>query len=594
MRSILIVMTSLLMLQCTSTRQPGEANISEQELYDHIAFLASDELEGRKPGTPQGKQAADYIADHYKQLGLTPLGDAGFQYFDVITSVKLGPENNFSSAGIQAVIGENYTPTVFSMNTRLDAGLVFAGYGFEIENDSMQWNDYADLDVQGKWVMILRGNPENEASHSKYDQYSGLRHKLLIARDHGAAGAIFVSGNKFDAKDELMGLRIDRNFSLAALPVLHVKRDLANQLLAKTGITIEQLETELDGKLVPHSRAIEIQLNVTTEILQQEVTTQNVVAMLPGSDPVLKDEFIVIGAHYDHLGWGGTGSGSRRPDTTAVHNGADDNASGVAAILEIAEKLALSKTTPRRSILFMAFGAEEMGLLGSKYFTTNALIDLKQIKQMFNLDMVGRLDPQAPTLTVGGTGTAQGIESFLMKQAEGRDFKLSITPDGYGPSDHATFYLEDIPVLFFFTGITEEYHTPADDLETINFSGEKLIADFAYDLIRSIAAMDQTFEYLEAGPKGPPKGGKRGKVKMGIIPDFAAADANGFLLGGVVPGGPAAFAGMEKGDIMISIEGRSVRNVYDYMGRMAEVKLGQRITVEVLRGEQKLILIVQL
>jgi S1-C subfamily serine protease len=169
-----------------------------------------------------------------------------------------------------------------------------------------------------------------------------------------------------------------------------------------------------------------------------------------------------------------------------------------------------------------------------------------------------------------------------------------MTPDGYGPSDHATFYIEDIPVLFFFTGITEEYHTPADDLETINFEGEKVIADFAYDLIRDIASRDNAFEYLEAGPKGPPKGGKRGKVKMGIIPDFAAANANGFLLGGIVPGGPAAFAGMQKGDVMISLEGRSVKNVYDYMGRMAEVKLGQRITVEVMRGDEKLILIVQL
>ena len=339
---------------------------------------------------------------------------------------------------------------------------------------------------------------------------------------------------------------------------------------------------------------MDIVLSATTEIIQQEVTTQNVIALLPGTDEALNDEYIVVGAHYDHLGWGGKGSGSRRPDTTAIHNGADDNASGVAAVLEIAEKLALGKLAPKRSVLFMAFGAEEMGLLGSKFFTKNPLIDKSHIKQMFNLDMVGRLNPSKPSLTVGGTGTGLGMEAFLLDHAIDRDFQLSTTPDGYGPSDHAAFYVEDVPVLFFFTGITEEYHTPQDDLETINISGEKAIADYAYDLIADLGSRKETFTFQEAGPKGPPKGGKRGKVKMGIIPDFAAAKTTGFLLGGVVPGGPAAIAGMESGDVMIALEGLSVMNVYDYMSRMAEVKPGDRVTVEVMRGDEKLILIVQL
>jgi len=186
------------------------------------------------------------------------------------------------------------------------------------------------------------------------------------------------------------------------------------------------------------------------------------------------------------------------------------------------------------------------------------------------------------------------MEAFLLDHAIDRDFQLSTTPDGYGPSDHAAFYVEDVPVLFFFTGITEEYHTPQDDLETINISGEKAIADYAYDLIADLGSRKETFTFQEAGPKGPPKGGKRGKVKMGIIPDFAAAKTTGFLLGGVVPGGPAAIAGMESGDVMIALEGLSVMNVYDYMSRMAEVKPGDRVTVEVMRGDEKLILIVQL
>jgi len=594
MKHLIILLMSLLLSQCSLPMLSNQATISEQELYDHIAYLASDELAGRKPGTSEGKLAATYISNHFKQLGLTPMGEDGFQHFDVITSVKLGENNSFTSGDINAAAGEDYIPAVFSMNTTLDASIAFAGYGFQFENDSMQWNDYAELDVNDKWVLLLRGNPENEAARSKYDNFSALRHKLLIARDNGAAGVIFISGEKFDPKDELMEMRIDRNFSMAALPVLHIKRDLANKIIAGYGKDIVGLENLIDANLTPQSFALDTRLNISTEVLQQEVTTQNVIALLPGSDPTLKNEYILIGGHYDHLGWGGTGSGSRQPDTIAVHNGADDNASGVAAVLEIAERLALGSTVPKRSVIFMAFGAEEMGLLGSKYFTSNALIELTQIKQMFNLDMVGRLNPRSKALTVGGTGTAKGIEDFLTETAEGHDFNLSMTPDGYGPSDHASFYLENIPVLFFFTGITEEYHTPADDIETINFAGEKMIADYAFELIQHISSMDETFPYQDAGPKGPPKGGKRGKIKMGIIPDFAAANANGFLLGGVVPGGPAAFAGMKKGDIMISLEGRAVKNVYDYMGRMAEVKLGQRITVEVLRGDEKVILIVQL
>ena len=594
MKLILISITSLMLLHCAIPMQNEQASITEKEIHDHISYLASDELEGRKPGTPTGDQAADYIANHFNQLGLTLLGDNGKQYFEVVTSVTLGPNNSLKASGIEGIAGENYTPTAFSSSVSLEAAVSFVGYGFMIDGDTLSWDDYDAVNVKGRWVIILRGTPENEARSSKFDKYSSLRHKLLVARDHGAAGVIFVSGNKFEAEDELIDLRIERNLSQATLPVLHIKRDLADQILAGSSTTISDLETKLDKDLKPASMDLDMILSVTTEIIQQEVTTKNVIALLPGSDSMLKDEYIVIGAHYDHLGWGGKGSGSRRPDTTAIHNGADDNASGVAAILEIAERLALGKKAPKRSILFMAFGAEEMGLLGSKFFTKNPLVEKSQIKQMFNLDMVGRLNPTKPSLTVGGTGTGIGMEEYLRKHAIDRAFQLSTTPDGYGPSDHAAFYVEDVPVLFFFTGITEEYHTPQDDVETINIAGEKAIADYAYDLIADLGSREDTFTFQEAGPKGPPKGGKRGKVKMGIIPDFAAANTNGFLIGGVVPGGPAAVAGMESGDVMVALEGLSVMNVYDYMSRMAEVKPGQRVTVEVMRGDEKLILIVEL
>ncbi|MCF7823796.1 MAG: M20/M25/M40 family metallo-hydrolase [Candidatus Marinimicrobia bacterium] len=594
MRFITLIISSLLIIQCSSSMRSKDAAITANELNEHLSFLASDKMEGRKPGSSQSQIAAQYIADHFRQLGLDLLGEDGFQNFDIVTSVSLGKGNHFISGAISGTPGQDYTPTAFSASTSLDGEVVFAGYGFQIENDSIQWNDYGDVDVKGKWVMILRGTPESEGAGDRYAAHSTLRHKVLMARDNGASGVIFISGEKFDKDDDLMSLHMERNFSLDALPIIHVKRSLADQLLQTTGKTISDLELQFEKQPAASSFSAGVTLSVATEIIQHTASAQNVIGMLKGSDPVLAHEFIVVGAHYDHLGWGGPGSGSRKPDTKAIHNGADDNASGVSAVLEIAERFSLEKSRPKRSIVFVAFAAEEMGLLGSKFFTSSPLIEIKNVKQMFNLDMVGRLDPQSKALTVGGTGTAKGMEEFLSSMKEESGLILSMTPDGYGPSDHASFYVENIPVLFFFTGITEEYHTPDDDVETINFEGEKLIADFAYDLIREIASMDQTMAFQEAGPKGPPQGGKSGKVKMGIIPDFAAANSQGFLLGGVVPGGPAAFAGMQKGDVMISMEGRSIKNVYDYMGRMSEVKLGQRITVEVLRGDQKLILIVQL
>lgn len=590
MKYIFTLCATLMLVQCALSPQPEQAEISEQEIYDHIAYLASDELEGRKPGTPTGDQAADYISDQFKQLGFDMLGEDGKQYFQVVTSVSLGAKNEFSAANLTAVVGKDYTPTAFSASTSLTAPVCFAGYGFFIDSDTMSWDDYADIDAKDKWVMLFRGSPEND---DKYGMHRSLRHKLMVARDHGAKGVIYVSPPNFDEEDELINLNIERNLSQVTMPVIHIKRDIANQLLTSTGMTVIDLETEMTRQLKPSSMALEVELAVTTELIEHEVTTQNVVALLPGSDPALKNEYLVVGAHYDHLGWGGKGSGSRRPDTTAIHNGADDNASGVAAVLEIAEKLAYSSKPPKRSILFMAFGAEEMGLLGSKFFTSNPLIDKTQIKQMFNLDMVGRLNPDNPTLTVGGTGTGEGMENFLHENASDRYFKLSTTPDGYGPSDHASFYIEDIPVLFFFTGITKEYHTPEDDVETINIIGEKAIADYAYDLINNIASREKTFTFQEAGPKEPNRGGKRGKIKMGIVPDFAAADANGFLIGGVIPGGPAASAGLEPGDVMISMEGESIMNIYDYMSRMGKVKSGQSVSVEVMRGEEILTLIVQ-
>nr|MCS5641090.1 M20/M25/M40 family metallo-hydrolase [Candidatus Neomarinimicrobiota bacterium] len=436
-------------------------------------------------------------------------------------------------------------------------------------------------------------DPEDNP-HGIFSEHNSLRKKTLVARDHGAAGILFLSGPEFDETDELIPLVYDQSQSGSAIHAIHIKRSVANRIIKESGYTISQLEQRLISDRKPVSFIVQEEITASTDLVKQTVTTQNIAGILYGSDPRLKGEMIVIGAHYDHLGFGGAHSGSRRPDTLAIHNGADDNASGVAAILEIIEKLKAEQTKLKRSILFLSFGAEEMGLLGSKYFVNNPLVDLEKIKLMFNLDMVGRLDSTTKAITVGGTGTAVGLSDLVQRFAEGEDLNVKLSSEGYGPSDHTSFYVENIPVLFFFTGVHEDYHTPEDDVEKINLSGEILVAEFVHDLIIEAANVPESLVYQEAGPKEQPSGRRRFKVTLGIMPDYSSEEGEGLRVDGVINNKPAKRAGMEKGDVIVAMDGKPVKNIYDYMYRLEECKPGQRINVDVLRNGKKITLVVDL
>ena len=291
---------------------------------------------------------------------------------------------------------------------------------------------------------------------------------------------------------------------------------------------------------------------------------------------------------------GGPGSGSRMPDTIAIHNGADDNATGVAAVIELAEKLNSEKTKLRRSVIFMAFGAEEMGLLGSQFFTNEPLVDMGDIVAMINFDMIGRLDSAKRTLMIAGTGTAEQMENILLDYEKSSSLKFSHSPEGYGASDHASFYGSGVPVLMFFTGAHQDYHTPYDDVDLLNYAGEKDVIDFAYSIIMDIVNRDNKLTYKEAGP--PKKKTRTGglKVKFGIMPDFTSTENDGLGVGGVTAGGPASIAGMKKGDKIVAIEGMPVTNIYDYMARLKKLKPGQRISVDIIRNGKKQILMILL
>ena len=569
------------------------AEITISELRQHITFLASDSLKGRKPGTDGGRIAAEYIAKEISITGLSPIEKNSFQYFDVVTSISAGENNTFRFKDFEGEAEKDFTPLSFSESGDITAPVIFAGYGFDIKTDSVSWNDYSGLDVTGKWVMVLRGDPEDNP-HGIFSEHSSLRKKTLVARDHGAAGILFLSGPVFDETDELIPLVYDQSQSGSAIYAIHIKRSVANRIIKESGYTISQLEQRLISDRKPVSFIVQEEITASTDLVKQTVTTQNVAGILYGSDPRLKEEIIVIGAHYDHLGFGGAHSGSRRPDTLVIHNGADDNASGVAAILEIIEKLKAEQTKLKRSILFLSFGAEEMGLLGSKYFVINPLVDLEKIKLMFNLDMVGRLDSTTKAITVGGTGTAVGLSDLVQRFSEGEDLNVKLSSEGYGPSDHTSFYVENIPVLFFFTGVHEDYHTPEDDVEKINLSGEKLVAEFVHDLIIEAANVPESLVYQEAGPKEQPSGRRRFKVTLGIMPDYASEGGEGLRVDGVINNKPAKRAGIEKGDVIVAMDGKPVKNIYDYMYRLEECKPGQRINVDVLRNGKKITLVVDL
>lgn len=592
MKKYIILAAIALMLNLNLVAQ-NEAEITTTELNEHIKYLASDDLAGRLSGTPEGLLAAKYIRDQIKSFS-TLLGENGFQYFEVVTDVKLGENNRLSFNGFNAELDVDFAPYSFSKNTTSDAEVVFAGYGLEINTDELKWNDYQNIDVKGKWVMVLRGDPENEKEDSKFLLFADDRDKVLTARDKGAVGVLFVSGNKFDAQDKLVTLYFDKTSSDAGLPVLNIKRIVADQLLKSKETSIETLESRIDSLLKPESYEIGIAVKATTEIIQQKVKTQNVVSLIEGSHPVLKNEYVVIGAHYDHLGLGGQGSGSRTPDVSAPHNGADDNASGVAGIIEIGEKLASMKDQLKRSVVLIAFDTEEMGLLGSTYFTRHSPVDLKSVKAMFNFDMIGRLDAENLKMIVNGTGTSVEAESLLDKYKEQFNLKVAYSPEGYGPSDHAAFYGEDIPVFFFTTGAHGDYHTPEDDTELINFEGAKLVSDYAFEVINDVINRDESLSFQIAGPKKQARYGRALKVTLGIMPDFTSTEENGLGVGAVTPDRPAHKAGMLKNDRIVAIDGKAVKNIYDYMNRLKKLEAGQIISVDVIRGEEKIVLLVQL
>lgn len=582
--------TFLVFLFSFAAFSQSTVKISPADLKKDVTFLASDSLKGRKPGTPEADVAAQYILDNFLKAGLTPLADNGFQFFYVVTGVEMGENNHLSFNGSAFELNKDFIPLAFSSSKAVDAPVVFTGFGFDLHQDTLQWNDYEDMDVEGKWVMLFRADPEPDNSESVFIPFSDIRSKILTAKDNGAAGVLLITPRSLEKEDRLMPLVVENNEVTTGIPVINITRNLTDKLLLSSGYTADSLEALIIGKKKPFSFAVQGLLDAQTDVHQEKQQTANVMGLLKGSDPVLRDQYLVVGAHFDHLGMGGPNSGSRMPDTIAIHNGADDNASGTAMVMELAKALAATGA-PARSIIFVAFSAEEIGLLGSKFFVDNSLVPLKSIIAMFNFDMVGRFDKEKNEISVSGTGTSAEADSILHACEKDLPFRVIHSTDGYGPSDHASFYAANIPVFYFNTGVHMDYHTPFDDTDKLDFDSEAAIGVFAATIIEAVAGAPKPLTFRESGSKvAAGRTGRKLKVTLGIMPDFAGAEKIGLRVDGVTSGKPADLGGMQKGDIITSINGMKVENIYEYMARLSKLKHGQTITVEVIRPEKTVIL----
>lgn len=556
--------------------------ITKEEIYEHIKYLASDELEGRFTGTEQCRIAAEYIAKEFEKAGLLPVFNGSyFQEFPFISEIKTG-ENSFEIISKEKSfleIQKDYTPLPFSDNLSIEGKLVFAGYG--ISSKENNYDDYDGIDIKDKVVLVFRGHPDVNTAHSPFEQLASLRFKATVARDKGAAGIIFV--NTADKKDEdkLIKLEYDGAAKIKGVSILQIKRDVLQKLLYDKNLDIDILEKQISENKKPNSFELDKSARIKTEVIEVESISWNVGAMLKGNDPKLSDEYLVIGAHFDHLGWGK--QNSLYQGEPMIHNGADDNASGTTGLLELAEKFGSEKNNLKRSVVFFAFSGEELGLLGSNYLVNNFPLPIEKVVSMINMDMIGRLKDSS--LIVYGTGTSSNWKK-LLNDKNSFGFKLTFNDEGFGPSDHSSFYGKKIPVLFFFTGTHSDYHKPSDDYDKINSEGQEKVLKYIYFVATDIINADIKPDYLAVERKDSGRI-TTSKVWVGTIPDFAG-DVDGYKLGGVTEGSPAALAGLQAGDIITKFGDKKISNIYDFTYAIGNYKPGDKVKVVVKRAEKEL------
>ncbi|MBL8005975.1 MAG: M20/M25/M40 family metallo-hydrolase [Ignavibacteria bacterium] len=592
--TIVTVLSAFSFSEITSNNP--DYNITKEEVYNHIKYLSSDQLTGRFPGTAGDSLTQSYIINEFKKYKLKPAGVNGYlQPFEMVTEMKLKGTNEFRlvSGGTEksVAIEKEFMPLGFSGSGKAEGELLFVGYG--ISAPEQNYDDYKDkngneIDIEGKILVMMRYSPgQNDPHNNPFEKYEPSRYKTLIPREGKATAIIIISGPQ-SGDDALIGLKYDNVLQNAGLPVINCKRDIIEKVFSENGYDLNQIQKDIDESKIPNSFFLNnVKAVIETDVEPVNALTDNVIGFLPGKDPVLKNEVIVIGAHKDHLGYGAYGSLYNGKDKQ-IHNGADDNASGTAGVLELAQKFSSEKNRLKRSILFICFASEEAGLLGSAYFTKSPLFEKYNIVAMLNMDMIGRLKDDK--LIIYGTGTSSVWNNLIDSLNNSFKFNLTKNPEGFGPSDHSSFYSKNIPVLHFFTGTHSDYHSPSDDYDKINAEGEVKVLNMVYDVSMNLDKMKTKPDFIKvAAANNENRTMGSIKVYVGTIPDYSST-VEGMKITGVKEGSPAEKAGLIAEDVIIKFGTKDVKNIYDYMYAMGEYKPGEEAEIIVLRKNEQVTL----
>ncbi len=590
-------------------RPASPEGISADQVAHHVRILASDLMEGRGLGTRGLDASGEYVADEMRRAGLAPGGPDGswFQPFDMTVGVQLGSRNALALVGAARnvsdpkrsafegkasvlAIDRDWRPLEFSDSGSVHAPAVFVGYG--ITAPELGWDDYAGVDVTGKIAVVLRHEPGEKDPKSVFGgadltRYAELRVKAINARVHGAVGMVLVNDALPHEGDEdlLLALDPDGGVSFAGIPAVHLRREPAAALFGGAdGLLAAERVLAEGGR--PSSKLLPGSIGITVDLAKRRLSTRNVVGVLAGRDASLQHEAIVIGAHYDHIGMGGRDSLDPNRAGTP-HNGADDNASGTSALLAIARAIASSGVPTRRSIVFIAFSAEEAGLGGSSWYVGHPTWPLERIAAMLNMDMVGRMRDRK--LVAFGADTAAEF-SEILRTANTETLEITARGDGYGPSDQTAFYGKGIPVLHFFTGAHADYHRTTDDADRIDADGLASVARLVKRVAIALANRDgrPTFVPSTSIPHAFGQTGSTGGygAYFGSVPDFTESELPGVPITGVRAGSPAEKAGLAGGDRIVKFGDVTVANLHDLTFALRKFKPGDEVEVGFVRDGQ--------
>ena len=575
-------------------------------IREHIEFLADDALAGRMTGSEGAKRAAEHIAAQFAQLNLKPVGDeqSYFQSFEFTAGRRIiSEENRFhitrqmhgSEQVMEFGVEKDFQPLSFSRNGVVEGEVVFVGYGLSVPGKLGEGYDaYAGLDVKDKVVVALRYVPEGvePERRQQLNRYAGLRYKAMQAREQGAKAFLVVAGPNSPNAGKLIPLDFDSSLADSGIVAASISDTVANTLFAPSGKNLKEVQSGLDVEnphFVGQFPLPDVKIKIVVSVEKVKKTDQNVVALLPPLELTDDTEYVIVGAHYDHIGYGEIGSLARKGEEGQIHNGADDNASGTAVVLDLATTLSAAyQEHPEkfnRGVIFALWSGEELGLIGSTHFVNYPIVPLKKITAYINFDMVGRL--RENKLILQGVGSSSVWTKLIEKRNIPIGFNLTLQTDPYLPTDVTAFYPKEVPVLSFFTGGHEDYNRPTDDIETLNYDGLERIARLAHGIVSDLISAAERPEYVQV-ERSQSEEGSRDTLRayLGTIPDYTT-EGTGVKLSGVRAGGPADKAGLKGGDIIVEFGGQQIANIYDYTYALDAVKIGEPVEVVVLREGKK-------